>query len=310
MNTPFSNHSPYHRSATDWNPSHRAAGIEEKGAALLAAPVGQAFIVIAAATGLAPREIAAPATSIYLAAQAADDVELYHIEDAREEELCFLRREVPKHSRLAREILAYPDTAWWFSPMDTENQIWVSEDRNPPSEQPGEPAWIHSDIRQDMWAFVTSTYIEDTASMLAAVDLQICDVGYGYGNGYAGPPYAVWGMKAAPEARVFEVDSPHAWHELCMKYTRRMRFPLHDYDLLDLDTLDVHSYLEPDWAKVRKDWDAVHLTLGGLLTSHQVAVESDAGWTYQYGWDTEQTWWLRWVFSRYERLDDHTPTFQ
>ena len=302
MNTPPSDHSAKY--TVKWNPNHRTDGIDEKAAALLTAPIGQAFITIAAASGLTPDQLADPATSIYLAAQAAGDAELYHTETQRELELRFLHREAPKHSDLARQIIAHPDAAWWFAPLDTDSQIWVSEDRNPPSEHPAKPSWIFVDLRQNIRAFVTSTHIDNTASMLAAIDLQICDIGYGY-HEYTGPPFAIWRMKPTPDARVFEIDSPHAWHELCLKYPRRAKYPL-----TDITGIDTHSYLEPDWAKVADDWEAVHLTLGGLLTSHQIAVRSESGWTYHHGWDAEQTWWLHWTFTDCECLDDHTPAFQ
>ena len=310
MDTYFFGDSANYGGVVEWNPDFRKDGLDEWGAALLRSPVGRAFITIAAATGFMPHELADPTTSIYIAAQAADDVELYHIESDREKESRFLNREAPKHSHLARQILAHPEAEWWFAPMDMDKQIWVSEDHSPPTQQPGERSWIRASLRQDLWAFVTSTHIGDTASMLAAVDLQICDVGYGQGDGYIGPPFALWQMQPAPGSRVFEIDSSHAWHELCVKYPRTRTFPLAGYNILNLDTLDADSYLEPDWSKIVEDWDAVHLTFGGLLTSHQVAVKSQNGWTYQYGWDAEQAWWLRWAFTEHKRLHDHTPAFQ
>lgn len=308
MNTPSPNYNPQCPRIINSDPNHHADGLDERIAALLAAPIGQAFSAIAAATCLTPRELANPSTTLYIAAQAADDVELYHTEVDHQRETRFLREEAPEHADLVRQILAHPDAAWWFAPMDTDSQIWVSQDRNPPTERPTEPSWIHADLRQDFRAFITSTDIDGTASMLAAVDLQICDAGYGYDDGYAGPPFAIWRMQPAPDARVFEVDSPHAWHELCVAYPRTKAFSPVDFDMLNIVDLDAKAYLEPDWAKVANDWDAIHLTLGGMLTSHQVAVKSKHGWTYQHGWDTEQTWWLRWTFTDYTPLADHTPT--
>ncbi|MYC07512.1 MAG: hypothetical protein F4X57_10130 [Chloroflexi bacterium] len=296
----------YHHSVTEWNPNYHEDGLDERATALLRSPVGRAFIAISAATGFTPDQLTEPATALYIAAQAADDIELYHTKIDRQKEMRFLREEAPRHFRLARQILTHPDAAWWFAPLDLHNQIWVSEDHSPPNQQPSEPSWIHSDPRRNLWAFITSTSTADTASMLAAVDLQICDIGYGY-HEYASPPFALWHMKPKLDARIFEIDSPHAWHELCVNYRHRAKYPLQDIVYSDLD---MDSYLEPDWSKVAEDWDAVHLTLGGLLTSHQVAVKSKDFWTYHHGWDAEQTWWLRWVFTEHERLHDNTPTFQ
>lgn len=62
--------------------------------------------------------------------------------------------------------------------------------------------------------------------------------------------------------------------------------------------------LVPDWAAVARDWDAVHLTLGGALTAEQVRVEGPKGWTELSGWDAELTAWLRWRFDDVERLPD------
>ncbi len=62
--------------------------------------------------------------------------------------------------------------------------------------------------------------------------------------------------------------------------------------------------LVPDFAAVARDWDAVHLTLGGLLTAEQVRVDGPGGATELQGWDAEQTVWLRWVFDEVTRLPD------
>ena len=63
----------------------------------------------------------------------------------------------------------------------------------------------------------------------------------------------------------------------------------------------------PIGSKVARDWDAVHLSFGGYLTSEQIRVESEHGWTYHWAWDHEGTLWLRWMFNGYERLEDYRP---
>ncbi len=87
---------------------------------------------------------------------------------------------------------------------------------------------------------------------------------------------------------MFEVDDPEAWHALCVRYT----------------AMGEDHRLVPNWSAVAEDWDAVHLTLGGLLTAEQVRIESVAGWTQLGMWDCEQTVWLRWCFTTAVRLPD------
>jgi hypothetical protein len=114
---------------------------------------------------------------------------------------------------------------------------------------------------------------------------------YHSGNYHLGdPPLVRYRVAAAPDLRVYEVDGPRAWHDLCVRY------PAAGED----------GRLVPGWGTFAQDWDGVHLTLGGLLTADQVRVESDAGWTELALWEFEQTHWLRWGFESIERLPDLT----
>ncbi len=62
----------------------------------------------------------------------------------------------------------------------------------------------------------------------------------------------------------------------------------------------------PDFAAVARDWDAVHVTLGGLLTSAHVAILGPEGQTALQGWEAEQTVWLNSRFDEVTRLS-HLP---
>ncbi len=64
MNTPSPNYNPKCPRIINSDPNRRADGLDERIAALLAAPIGQAFSVIAAATCLTPRELANPSTDV------------------------------------------------------------------------------------------------------------------------------------------------------------------------------------------------------------------------------------------------------
>ena len=93
-------------------------------------------------------------------------------------------------------------------------------------------------------------------------------------------------------ARVFEIDSPDALAHLCQ------RFPLditasrrHDWYRT---TARNGRWVIPDWARVARNFDAVHLTVAGYLSSAGLAVpvENDQ-MTVLAGWDPDQTFWLK-----------------
>jgi hypothetical protein len=130
----------------------------------------------------------------------------------------------------------------------------------------------------------TSTELDDTGvvtSFLACVAYGTGDIAVDFRL-----PFAGFRLAIAHSALVFEIAGPREWHHLCTRY------PATDKD----------GRLVPEWSAVADDWDAVHLTLGGLLTSEQARVESAAGWTEHAGWDAEQTVWLRGAFSDVVRL--------
>jgi hypothetical protein len=64
------------------------------------------------------------------------------------------------------------------------------------------------------------------------------------------------------------------------------------------------ALIEPDWQAVSQDWDGVHLSIGGLLTTERVRWGTPGHETHLFGWSVESTAWLRWVFGSVERLLD------
>ena len=54
----------------------------------------------------------------------------------------------------------------------------------------------------------------------------------------------------------------------------------------------------PDYASVAVDWDAVHVSVAGYLTTAGIAVPAgDGARTMLAGWDPDATWWLNDVLS-------------
>lgn len=93
------------------------------------------------------------------------------------------------------------------------------------------------------------------------------------------------------DARVYEVDSPEAWADLCRRYPLEVTASRrHDWYRI---TARSGCWVIPDWEQVGKDFDAVHLTVAGYLATagRALPVEDDL-MTVLAGWDPDQTYWL------------------
>jgi hypothetical protein len=64
----------------------------------------------------------------------------------------------------------------------------------------------------------------------------------------------------------------------------------------------------PDWGAAAEDWDGVHMSFGGLLSSEQARYESPEGWSMHNWWHTECTYWLRSLATNARRLPNHEQT--
>ncbi|MDP9368497.1 MAG: hypothetical protein M3Q03_09520 [Chloroflexota bacterium] len=261
--------------------------VEARVSALCAAPAGCTFLLVVEASGLTPSVAARPAVAVHLAAVALAEVTPWRLDHERV--VAETLRHGPRLAPLARGILTQPDAAWWFAPLNHAAQLWVPW-AAPKGDRPDPERLVTPASPPDHWeryaqkslgALYTSTIVEGTSSALAALT-------HGTGDHDATPPLADYRLHATENARVFEVDGPGAWHRLCTTY------PASGQD----------GRLVPDWAAVARDWDAVHLTLGGALTAERVRVEGPAGWTEHSGWEAELIVWLRWQFEAVEHLPD------
>jgi hypothetical protein len=160
------------------------------------------------------------------------------------------------------------------------------------------PSNLERYSQQVFRGLLTSSEINGFTSLFATLDCGAGDVRGGYLN----PPYQNWRLMVNESARVLEIDGPQSWHNLCMAYPAKK-----SSNLSHPDFSGDAGQIVPDWAMVKSDWDAVHLTFGGLLTAEQVRVQSPDGWTYLWGWNSELTLWLRWAFTSVEHLPDYVP---
>lgn len=272
---------------------------EEKAAAMMRSPLGRAAAIIAGESGMSARDLAVPEMSVWLCVYASDDVNVWSA--IRDEIRAFLESDAGNHEAFLSEILAQPSASWWFEPMDRESQVWVSRDENPPSKDslvtPSEPPtrWERYALKPVDGLF-TSTMVGDISPMAATIDFGVGD----FRPWYEDPPYAVWRMNVDASARIFEIHGSDDWHRLCVEYPAEGNSGRNEPDF----SRDA-GRLVPDWSKVAREWDAVHLSFGGYMTSEQVRVESEHGWTYHWAWHHEATLWLRWMFNGCERLEDY-----
>jgi hypothetical protein len=98
-----------------------------------------------------------------------------------------------------------------------------------------------------------------------------------------------------PGVRVYEVDGPVAWAELVARYplsvtdSRR-----HDWWKI---TRRSGGWLLPDYEALAVDYDAVHLSVCGYLSSAGRALDVGGAASVIAGWDPDATWWLTGSFA-------------
>ena len=260
--------------------------IPTRAAALTTAPAGCAFLRAVEMGGLSTTA-GDPVQTFRLLGQALIDVSVWRMDHAAAVKDVLAAG--PRLKPLARAILSRPEAAWWFGPLDRRAQLSAVNPTGttvptPPIVPARPPSKWERYAQKPVWGLYTSTEVAGTSSFLEGAAACAGDLGplvY---------PVARYRLTVSATARVFTVDGPAAWHRLAVTYPAPEPGGL------------LSGRVVPDFGAVARDWDAVHLTVGGLLTAEQVAVDGPAGATELQGWDAEQTVWLRWVFDEVTRL--------
>jgi hypothetical protein len=99
-----------------------------------------------------------------------------------------------------------------------------------------------------------------------------------------------WPVTPRRLARIYEITGPDDWAALVTRYpldvTKSRR---HDWWKV---TGWAGTWLMPDYAAVAADFDAIHLTVGGYLTTAGRALVINDARCLLAGWDPDATYWL------------------
>jgi hypothetical protein len=97
-------------------------------------------------------------------------------------------------------------------------------------------------------------------------------------------------LRVRPDAVVFEIDGADAWTELVRRYplavTKSRR---HDWFRT---TGRDQVWTIPDFHAVAADYDAIHLSVTGYLSTAGRSIPAGQAHTVLAGWNPDETWWL------------------
>ncbi|HEY6498311.1 MAG TPA: hypothetical protein VIZ20_02735 [Streptosporangiaceae bacterium] len=215
-------------------------------------------------------------------------------------------------SPVAAAVAAAPAAAWWWTPaaLDDQHYVeWIDPRHDHSPALTGAPAklaaWRRDTLADEdraaerpadprapwsghWWSTPALSGLPATtraAAGLGAVALALTEDAMGWHEA------RVWPVHARPGARVYELTGPAAWTELVRRYPLEVtRSRRHDWFRA---TGRAGRWLIPDYAAVAADWDAVHLTVAGYLSTAGAACPVDRKVaTVLAGWNPDQTWWL------------------
>ncbi|MGH3211956.1 MAG: hypothetical protein ACRDNO_29775 [Trebonia sp.] len=225
---------------------------------------------------------------------------------------------------VAAALARAPGSGWWTSPMDPERQryaqflgddhqfdeprlsgaadrvaAWRADTARKEESLPADSAEPLGAWSGEWWSDPAMSGLPITTRALAglgsrpglgALRLALVEDRLGWESARC------WPLRPRSGARVYEVDGPAAWAALVARYPLDVsRSRRHDWWRA---TGRAGRWLIPDYQAVAEDYDAVHVTVLGYLTTAGVAVpvSSDDSYggarTLLAGWEPDATWWL------------------
>ena len=229
---------------------------------------------------------------------------------------------------LAEVVASAPAARWWWEPADLRHQRWVGCDHYRTLARGGAVARAVEAAEEDAaaeeeamardWAqaplqrrggaevIVTGTWwsgplggtvwtSRGNVGDLPAVGLACAEDPLGEEE------FEVWAVGIDPAARVYEVHEPGDWGWLAATHPRDVTASRwHDWSRW---TGREGRWILPDWRSVAAQWDGVHVSVAGYLSTARMAVDGgDGAASLLAGWDADQTLWLRDVFTGTRQL--------
>jgi len=182
----------------------------------------------------------------------------------------------------AEQLSRASGAAWWWSDANRGAQVMLTATATPPDvrelarqceESLDDPSW-HLPL-----GVVTSTALPG----LPATELANPD------SVTRGGTIHCWTTHLPGSTRIYDVHTPSDWIRLCEEHPRTKALP----DAWRRWGIDAPFALWPDWRSAATEWDAIHISMAGLLTTvglpigqglHAALLEGEV--------DTELTTWL------------------
>jgi hypothetical protein len=223
---------------------------------------------------------------------------------------------------LADAVVESATAEWWWATPPVHAQRWVGEagsrppgrgltdllaqavQANGPPSQTREVPGSRS-ARGPWWSsLVDPRVLRTTREAPGTTEPTVFDCRDGHFL-FGRDPVAVWDIVISSAARVFEVREARDWARLTEAYPR-------DVTGRQGRQWEVWSglagpWLLPDWLAAARDWDGVHVTVGGYLATSYQAVPAGPGLAYLAGWHPDETLWLRDVVSEVGWLGEVRP---
>jgi len=262
------------------------------------------MFVLADRAGIVADGLADPATAVALATTAIDELRPWNgAEPAAGVRGRALTLALPLRDLIAA-VVTDPRNAWWSAPLDRSAQLLLSDRVVDPMNLTAPTGPLS---RWEVYAQKPEQGIRTSTELPVSPGAPIRSGAHAElvcGSRDWSPSYPLHQIRlhVSPRARVYEIGSPADWHALARRYGDLATHPGPDTNLLSSGGID-HG-LAPTWSAVARDWEGMHLSLAGLLTTLFVPLTTDRVTTTLWSWESECTHWLRPAFTASTLLPD------